>query len=79
MRFLQEQAKKVLEEARLNNLLHKTACNIKKVPGQKYYIYKQRRNPEDEMLSLISPEEWGPSGPEFVAGRLSTSILRLLA
>ena len=60
---------KVLEEARLNNLLHKTACNFKKVPGKKYYIYKQRKNPEDEMLSMISPEEWGPGGPEYVAGK----------
>jgi len=68
VRFLQEQARKVLEEARLNALLHKTACNFKKVPGKTYYIYKQRKNPEDEMLSMISPEEWGPSGPEFVAG-----------
>ena len=38
MRFLQEQAKKVLEDARLNALLHKTACNFKKVPGKTYYV-----------------------------------------
>jgi hypothetical protein len=68
VRFLQEQARKVLEEARLSNLIHKTACNFKKVPGKTYYIYKQRKNPEDEMLSMISPQEWGPGGPEFVAG-----------
>merc|ERR1739838_116841 len=29
VRFLQEQARKVLEDARLNALLHKTACNFK--------------------------------------------------
>jgi len=68
VRFLQEQARKVLEEARLNNLINKTACNFKKVPGKTYYIYKQRKNPDEEMLSMISPEEWGPGGPEFVAG-----------
>jgi len=68
VRFLQDQARKVLEEARLNALLHKTACNFKKVPGKTYYIYKQRKNPEEEMLSMISPEEWGPGGPEFVGG-----------
>merc|ERR1712241_794164 len=33
----QEQARKVLEDARLNALLHKTACNFKKVPGKTYY------------------------------------------
>merc|ERR1712142_1171141 len=68
VRFLQEQARKVLEEARLNALLHKTSCNFKKIPGKTYYVYKQRKNPDDEFLSMISPEEWGSSGPEFVAG-----------
>jgi len=68
VRFLQEQARKVLEEARMNALLHKTNCNFKKIPGTTYYIYKQRKNPAEEFLSMISPEEWGSSGPEFVAG-----------
>ena len=31
-------------------------------------MYKQRANPDEEMLSMISPEEWGPGGPEFVGG-----------
>lgn len=68
VRFLQEQARKVLEEASMNALLHKTSCNFKKIPGKTYYVYKQRKNPEEEFLSMISPQEWGPSGPEFVQG-----------
>lgn len=48
VRFLQEQARKVLEDARLNALLHKTACNFKKVPGKTYYVYKQRANPDED-------------------------------
>merc|ERR1711973_255924 len=67
VRFLQGQARKVLEEARMNALLHKTSCNFKKIPGKTYYVYRQRRTP-DEFLSMITPEEWGVSGPEFVAG-----------
>jgi hypothetical protein len=67
VRFLQEQARKVLEDARLNALLHKTSCNFKKVPGTIYYVYKQRKHPDQEMISLISPQEWGAAGPEFVA------------
>merc|ERR1719471_2416485 len=51
VRFLQEQARKVLEDARLNA-----------------YIYKQKKNPDEEFMSMISPEEWGDSGPEFVGG-----------
>lgn len=66
VRFLQEQARKVLEDARLNALLHKTSCNFKKVPGKTYYVYKQRKNPDEEMISMISPQEWGAGGPEFV-------------
>jgi len=68
VRFLQEQARKVLEDARLNALVHKTNCNFKKIPGKTYYIYKQKKNPDEEFMSMISPEEWGESGPEFVGG-----------
>ena len=53
---LQEQARKVLDEARLNALIHKTACNFKKVPGTTYYVYKNRKNPDTEFISMISPE-----------------------
>eukprot|EP00088_Acartia_fossae_P004171 TRINITY_DN11775_c0_g3_i1.p1 TRINITY_DN11775_c0_g3~~TRINITY_DN11775_c0_g3_i1.p1 ORF type:complete len:210 (-),score=60.58 TRINITY_DN11775_c0_g3_i1:117-746(-) len=66
VKFLQEQARKVLEDARLNALLHQTSCNFKKIPGKTYYVYKQRKNPDQEFISMISPEEWGASGPEFV-------------
>merc|ERR1739838_1196034 len=55
VRFLQEQARKVLEDARLNALLHKTNCNFKKIP-------------DEEFLSMISPEEWGSACPEYVGG-----------
>merc|ERR1711976_535881 len=41
VRFLQEQARAVLEEANLNKELHHIACNFKKVPGKIYYIYKR--------------------------------------
>jgi len=68
VRFLQDQARKVLEDARLNALVHKTNCNFKKIPGKTYYIYKQKKNPDEEFMSMISPEEWGDSGPEFVGG-----------
>merc|ERR1719324_691890 len=68
VRFLQEQARKVLEDARLNALLHKTNCNFKKIPGKTYYVYKQKKNPDEEFLSMISPEEWGSACPEYVGG-----------
>ena len=68
VRFLQEQARQVLEEARLSALINHTACNFKKIPGKIYYIYKQRTDKDKEFLSMISPQEWGAAAPEFVAG-----------
>merc|ERR1712242_213913 len=65
VRFLQEQARKVLEDARMNALLHKTSCNFKKVPGKIYYVYK--RDNGKNYMSMISPQEWGKSCPPFVA------------
>jgi len=65
VRFLQQQAKSILEEASLNNQLHHIACNFKKVPGKIYYVYK--RDTGKNYMSLIAPEEWGKNGPEFVA------------
>ena len=53
---MQEQARKVLEDARLNALLHQTSCNFKKIPGKTYYVYKQRKNPDQEFISMISPQ-----------------------
>merc|ERR1712156_706467 len=66
VRFLQQQAQAVLEEANLNAELHHIACNFKKVPGKIYYVYKR---PESgaKYMSMISPEEWGENCPDFHA------------
>merc|ERR1711976_904867 len=63
VRFLQEQAKKVLEDAAINKELHHIACNFKKIPGKTYYVYKK---PDGrKYMSMISPLEWGASCPPF--------------
>lgn len=66
VRFLQSQAKAVLEEANLNKELHHIACNFKKVPGKIYYIYR-REESGAKYMSMISPEEWGENCPVFDA------------
>ncbi len=53
VRFLQEQARQVLEEAATSKKLHHTACNFKKIPGKVYYVY--RRDNGKEYMSMISP------------------------
>jgi len=66
VRFLQSQAKAVLEEANLNKELHHIACNFKKVPGKIYYVYI-REESGAKYMSMISPEEWGTNCPVFDA------------
>ncbi|XP_045174115.2 uncharacterized protein C1orf50 homolog isoform X1 [Mercenaria mercenaria] len=65
IRYLQEQAKKVLEEAKRDAMLHHAACNLVKKPGKIYYLYE--RESGQNYFSILSPEEWGASCPhEFV-------------
>jgi len=66
IRHLQEQAKKVLKEAKRDADLHHAACNIKKRPGQMYFLY--RRDSGQEYFSILSPQEWGASCPHEYVG-----------
>ncbi|KAG7467857.1 hypothetical protein JOB18_018519 [Solea senegalensis] len=67
IRYLQEQARKVLEEAKRDADLHHAACNIVKKPGNMYYLYE--RPSGQKYFSIISPKEWGTSCPhKFVGG-----------
>merc|ERR1712045_661957 len=65
VRFLQEQARKVLEEAQRDAEINHMACNFKRIPGKVYYIYRRKNG--KKYMSMISPEEWGNDCPEFVA------------
>jgi len=66
MKYLQEQARKALEEAKRDNDLHHAACNLVKKPGHNYYLYERASG--QKYLSILSPEEWGSSCPhEFLA------------
>ena len=58
VRFLQEQARKVLEEANLSAELHHIACNFKRIPGKIYYVYR-KPDTGKKYMSMISPTEWG--------------------
>ncbi|XP_027299004.2 uncharacterized protein C1orf50 homolog [Anas platyrhynchos] len=64
IRYLQEQARKVLEEANRDADLHHVACNFVKKPGNVYYLY--RRESGQRYFSLLSPKEWGTSPHEFL-------------
>ncbi|KAM4613854.1 uncharacterized protein C1orf50 homolog [Polymixia lowei] len=66
IRYLQEQARKVLEDAKKDADLHHAACNIVKKPGNMYYLYQ--RPSGQKYFSIISPKEWGPSCPHTFIG-----------
>lgn len=58
VRFLQEQARRVLEEAKSNADLHHVPCNFVKKPGTTYHLY--RRPSGQKYFSMLSPEVgWG--------------------
>ncbi|MEE6483441.1 hypothetical protein FKM82_013550 [Ascaphus truei] len=54
IRWLQEQARQVLEEAKRDADLHHAACNVVKKPGNIYYLYK--RESGQRYFSILSPE-----------------------
>uniref|UniRef100_G1N4S6 Uncharacterized protein n=1 Tax=Meleagris gallopavo TaxID=9103 RepID=G1N4S6_MELGA len=64
IRCLQEQARKVLEDANRDADLHHVACNLVKKPGNIYYLY--RRESGQKYFSILSPKEWGTSPHEFL-------------
>lgn len=66
IRYLQEQARKVLEEAKRDADLHHAACNLVKKPGNMYYLYE--RPSGQKYFSIISPKEWGASCPHPFIG-----------
>ncbi|XP_059174047.1 uncharacterized protein C1orf50 homolog [Physella acuta] len=66
IRFLQDQARKVLEESKQNALLHHAACNLVKRPGTIYYLYQ--RESGQSYFSILSPQEWGKTCPHQFLG-----------
>ncbi|XP_021015156.1 uncharacterized protein C1orf50 homolog isoform X1 [Mus caroli] len=66
IQHLQEQARKVLEDARRDADLHHAACNMVKKPGNIYYLYQRASG--QQYFSIISPEEWGTGCPHDFLG-----------
>lgn len=53
---LKEQARTILEETHHNQLLHRAACQFRKIPGKTYHLYKK---PDDSLyFSMLSPADW---------------------
>uniref|UniRef100_A0A4W5MN90 Chromosome 1 open reading frame 50 n=1 Tax=Hucho hucho TaxID=62062 RepID=A0A4W5MN90_9TELE len=66
IRYLQEQARKVLEDAKKDAELHHAACNVVKKPGNMYYLYE--RPSGQKYFSILSPQDWGAGCPHKSCG-----------
>jgi len=62
---LQQEAKKIIEQAEEDMKLHQIKCNFEKRIGMKIHCY-MRKNGEN-FFSLLSPEEWQNSPAVFLA------------
>lgn len=66
MRTLQTEAKRVLEQTRRDQELHRARCNFKRIPGKVYHLY--RKPDGTAYFSMLSPKEWGGRAPHDYAG-----------
>lgn len=61
---LQQKAQEIIYSAKINDKLHNIEINCKKVCGNYYYHYIDSNN--NEILSIISPEEWNMENKKFL-------------
>ena len=57
IRFLQEQARDILAQAKTNLDMHTVQCSFVRRPGKTYHMYE--KDDGSRYWSIISPAEWG--------------------
>jgi len=66
IKSLQAEAKKVLEQARQDQLLHRAKCNFQRQPGKVYHLYQKPAG--DTYFSMLAEHEWGGEPPHTFLG-----------
>lgn len=66
IRGLQEEARRILQDAKKNLELHKAECSFSKKAGQVYHLYV--KSDGRKIFSLLSPAEWGARCPYTFEG-----------
>jgi len=66
IKALQEEARKVLDEARDEQALTHAQCSFKRIPGCVYHLY--RRADGGTFFSMLSPADWGGEAPHTFLG-----------
>ncbi|MCG6896428.1 MAG: DUF2452 domain-containing protein [Thiocapsa sp.] len=66
IRLLQQEARKVLAEAREEQALTQARCAFRRIPGHTYHLY--RKADGAPFFSMLAPEEWGGASPDEFLG-----------
>jgi hypothetical protein len=66
IKFLQSQAKQILEKSSMDTKLHSIPCNFIKSPGNTYHLYE--RSSGEKFWSMVSPQEFGSSNKNEYLG-----------
>ena len=66
IKILQDQAREVLEKARIDQDLHRVRCNFKRIPGRIYHLYA--KEDDSRYFSMLSPDDWRGDPPDAYIG-----------
>ena len=68
MRTLARQANSIKNRVKVSERIYRAMMNYEPIIGQIYYLYEKEN--DDDLLSMISPVEWGKDMPfkSFIAG-----------
>ncbi len=66
IRYLQDEARSVLDTARRDQALHHAQCNFKRIPGKIYHLYM--RADGSKYVSMLGPDDWGNTPPHEFKG-----------
>lgn len=66
IRALQEQARRIMHEARQAASLHRAQCSFQKRVGHTYHLYE--RPDGTSYFSMLSPNDWGQRPPHVFSG-----------
>ena len=66
VRALQAQARRILDQARQDQQLHRARCAFKRIPGHVYHLYAE--DDGGSAFSMLSPADWGGKPPKPFLG-----------
>jgi hypothetical protein len=66
VKALQDQARRILEQAHEDQRLHHARCAFRRIPGQVYHLYEEMDG--SLAFSMLSPADWGGRPPKTFRG-----------